>query len=128
MDPGMRQEGFTLLEVTVAVAILAMSLFAILRLSAVSMRMARSLDRVHVDASSLAAELAMTNRLEIGFDSGTFGMDAPGYSWAREIVEVNTNGLFQVNFMVQGPGGSAQDTSTMSIFLYRPLSIRPAGF
>lgn len=118
---------FTLLEVTVAVAILAMALFAILRLCATSLRTARSLDRVHVDASSLAAELSLTNRLEIGTDGGTFGDLYPGYSWMREIVEYNTNGLFQVNFIVTGGTGRNVDQSTMSILLYRPASIMGAG-
>ncbi|MFM8360504.1 MAG: prepilin-type N-terminal cleavage/methylation domain-containing protein [Verrucomicrobiota bacterium] len=115
---------FTLLEVAVASAVLALALFAVLRLCAVSLRMARALDRVHVDASSLAAELSLTNRLEEGSDSGNFGDLHPGYSWSRTITEYNTNGLFQVDFMVFG---GRQEESRMSILLYRPDSIRRAG-
>lgn len=118
------RRGFTLLEVAVASAVLALALFAILRLCAVSLRMARALDRVHVDASSLAAELSLTNRLEEGTDSGNFGDLHPGYSWARTITEFNTNGLYQVDFVVFG---GRQEESRMSILLYRPDSIRRAG-
>lgn len=118
------RRAFTLLEVAVASAVLALALFAVLRLCAVSLRMARALDRVHVDASSLAAELSLTNRLEEGSDSGNFGDLHPGYSWSRTITEYNTNGLFQVDFMVFG---GRQEESRMSILLYRPDSIRRAG-
>ena len=85
-----RLQAFTLIEVAVASAILAIALFAILQICTVCLRGARSLSRVHVDASSLAAELSLTNRLEEGSDSGTFGEAYPGYSWNRTISEYTT--------------------------------------
>ena len=84
-SPSRGSRAFTLIEVAVASAILALALFAILRLCVVLLRTARSLDRVHVDASSLAAELSMTNRLEEGVESGDFGDLHPGYRWTRSI-------------------------------------------
>ena len=119
---------FTLIEVTVASAILAIALFAILQICSVCLRAARSLSRVHVDASSLAAQLSLTNKIEEGVDSGTFGDEYPGYSWSREVVEFTTNGVYRVDFEVIGQGRDGkQDRSEMSILLFRPDAVRRAG-
>ncbi len=123
--PGLR--AFTLLEVAIASAVLAVSLFAILTLCATNLRTARALARVHVDASSLAAELSLTNRLEEGVESGDFGDSYPGYSWNRRITEYTTNGLYLVEFEVAGGTGPTPDRSTLSLLLYRPDSVRRAG-
>jgi prepilin-type N-terminal cleavage/methylation domain-containing protein len=125
--PRHRNRAFTLLEVAVASAVLAIALFAILNLCSISIRTARSLGRVHVDASSLAAMLSMTNRLEEGADSGDFGQMHPGYSWRRNITEYNTNGLYFVEFEVLGVSNGREDRSRLQLLLFRPDSIRRAG-
>jgi hypothetical protein len=108
----------------VATAVLAIALASILLIVSNGIRTARILDRVHVDASSLAAELSLTNRLEEGTESGDFGDLHPGYSWSREIYEAGTNGLFRVEFTVFG-GGEAE--SRLSLLLYRPQSVSRVG-
>jgi prepilin-type N-terminal cleavage/methylation domain-containing protein len=120
-------DAFTLLEVAVASAVLAIALFAILNLCSISIRAARALGRVHVDASSLAAQLTMTNRLEVGTESGDFGQLHPGYSWRRNITEYNTNGLFLVEFEVLGTSNGREDRSQLSLLLFRPDSVRRFG-
>jgi prepilin-type N-terminal cleavage/methylation domain-containing protein len=122
-----RRSGFTLLEVVIASAVLAIALFAILNLCSISIRTARSLGRIHVDASSLAAMLSMTNRLEEGMESGDFGDLHPGYSWRRSITEYNTNGLFLVEFEVEGVSSGREDRSQLRLLLYRPDSLRRGG-
>lgn len=116
---GRTTDAFTLIEVMVASAVLVISLASILLIVSNGIRTARILDRVHVDASSAAAELSLTNRLEEGTDSGDFGNLHPGYSWTREVTEAGTNGLFRVDFVVSG-GGEAE--SKLSILLFRPAS------
>jgi len=118
-NPGRLLAAFTLIEVMVASAVLVISLASILLIVSNGIRTARILDRVHVDASSAAAELSLTNRLEEGTDSGDFGTLHPGYSWSRQISEAGTNGLFRVDFVVNG-GGEAE--SRLSILLFRPAS------
>lgn len=119
---------FTLIEVTIASVILAVALFAILQICTVCLRGTRLLTRVHVDASSLAAQLSLTNRIEEGSDSGNFGDDFPGYSWARAITEYTTNGLYQIEFQVLGQTSDGhEDRSEMTILLYRPDAVRRAG-
>lgn len=123
-----RRGAFTLIEVTIASVILTMALFAILQICTVCLKGTRILSRVHVDATSLAAELSMTNRIEEGFDSGTFGNEYPGYSWSRRISEYTTNGLYQVEFEVIGrTKAGVEDLSQMTILLYRPDAVRRVG-
>jgi Tfp pilus assembly protein PilV len=128
-----RQAAFTLLEVVIALAIFFIAVFAILDLTSQCLRSARSLRNTTVNATSLAAELCMTNRLEEGFESGDFGDLYPGYTWAREIYLAPlspTNGLYQVDFVVlNNSGRKSQVESKLTLLLYRPESgnVRRAG-
>ena len=119
---GRAEAAFTLIEVVVAAAVLAIALMGILLVCSSSIRNARALERVHVEASSLAAELSLTNRLEEGIMSGDFGEFHPGYSWEREITPVQTNGLFRVDFLVWSDFDRSTTESKMSILLFRPES------
>ena len=111
----------------IAGGILFMCLFAILELVANSLRNARALQRLPVDTGMLAAELSLTNRLEEGSDSGDFGDLYRDYQWRRRIYEVDTNGLFEVDFTVIHHTDSQPVESHMSILLYRPDSPRRPG-
>ncbi|MBI4327717.1 MAG: hypothetical protein HY674_20995 [Chloroflexi bacterium] len=118
----------------IALGIFFMAIFAILDLTSRNLRAARSLQPLSVDASSLAGELSLTNRLEEGplpSDLITQFEDLyPGYTCHGEIREVFTNGLFQVDFEVVGVKERTVVASTMSILLYRPASgglMRPGG-
>jgi Tfp pilus assembly protein PilV len=115
---------FTLLEVMIAVGLFFMAAFAILALVSQNLRAARSLQTSHVTAAMLAADLSLTNRLEEGMASGDFGELFPTYSWEREITEVHSNGLFNVDFAVIKDG---KIDSTMTIYLFRPNSARGPG-
>ncbi len=125
--------GFTLLEVAIASAVLAVALFAILTLCSTNLRTARALGRVHVDASSLAAILsAETKPLELGSSSDSFGEMHPGYSWTRQISEwppdsAEPTGLLLVEIEVTGGGDQRPDQSRMQFLLYRPNSIHRAS-
>lgn len=107
----------------IAMAIFFTAIFALLELVTQNLRAARRLRPDSVDASSVAAQLMLTNKLEEGSDSDTFGDMYPGYSWQRDINLVSTNGLFQVDFWVNGPSGQRK----MSILLYRPESSTRLG-
>jgi general secretion pathway protein I len=84
--------GFTLLEVMVAMAILAMSLVAIYRLQSQSISLATE-SRFKTSAALLAqskmadieasSSTVLTNRTE----SGDFGPDYPQYTWLLEITD-----------------------------------------
>ena len=127
-----RSDGFTLLEVAIASAVLAVALFSILTLCATNLKTARALNRTHVDASSVAALLSITNKpLEPGPISGVFE-EYPGYSWVGNITEYNFNaeqptGLLLVELEVVGSGDKAPGQSRMQFLLFSPNSVRRAS-
>ena len=112
----------------IAVAIFFMCAFSVMELVSQNLKSVQRLQKPAVDIGSLASELSLTNKLEEGGDSGDFGNLYPGVSWTRNITMVATNGLFQVDFIVQDgtAGGRFPAESRLSIFLYRPHSLMGA--
>ena len=121
------KDGFTLLEVVIAIAIFFMVVFAVLGVMTQGLGAAKALQTRHADAGMLAAELSLTNKLEEGMDSGDFGDIYPGYTWTRDIHEVGSNGLFQVDFMVVQRIGKREVPATMQILMFRPNSPKKSG-
>ncbi len=88
---GERQRGVTLLEVMVALGIVAIVLVAVYRLQMQSISMER-IAQFHTQAPLLAQQLVA----EIEFqgadlpdtDSGDFGDDFPGYTWTLQTTDV----------------------------------------
>ncbi|HEV2437868.1 MAG TPA: prepilin-type N-terminal cleavage/methylation domain-containing protein [Verrucomicrobiae bacterium] len=123
------RSGFTLLEVMFAMVAFCTATFVILALVSNTLADARRLQRPMVDAGALAAQLSQTNQLVEGVKSGSLdellGDSYRGYTWTRDIEEVQSNKLFQVDFIVQGDSGNKPVVSKMSILLFRPGS--PAG-
>lgn len=123
------RSAFTLLEVMFALVTFCTAIFVILALVANSLAGARRLQRPMVDAGVLAAQLSQTNQLVEGVRSGSLdellGNSYQGYTWTRDIEEVQTDKLFQVDFIVQSNSGEKPVVSKMSFLLFRPLS--PAG-
>jgi len=122
-----RTSAFTLLEVIVACAIFFMVAFAILGMVTGGLAQAKALQQRDPDAGMLAATLSLTNQLEEGMESGDFQDLAPGlyrdFRWMREVNEVSSNGLFQVDFVVTGSFGKHRPSETrMSILMFRPGS------
>ena len=119
--------GFTLLEVMIASGILFICLFAILGLLANTLRNARALQRVPVDAGMLAAELSLTNKLYEGKDSGNFEEPYRDFHWSQEIFQAETNGLFAVDFVVNRKGNERSPESHMTVLFFRPESPTTPG-
>lgn len=125
---GNRGSGFSLLEVMFAVTAFCIATFAILALVSQTIDSARRLQRPLLDASLVAAELSITNKLIEGPVSGDLGSllgdNYKGYTWTEDIVEAQTNKLFDVYVTIQ----RNDDRSTVSAehyLFYRPDS--PAG-
>lgn len=119
-----KERAFTLLEVMIAMALFFMAMFAILDATNQSLRAARSLRVNFPDASALAADLYVTNRLEEGELTGDFGELYPEFRWRRIIQERETNGLFQVEFVISGYSGGREMLYTNTLLLWRPESNR----
>ena len=112
---------FTLVEVMVALLIFFMAVFTILGLISNSLRNARALQRKQVDCGQVAAQVFVhysnTNQIPEGMDSGDFGDMFPDHGWTTDTVEVATNGLYQVDMIVQRRSGGTVE-SKMSILVF----------
>jgi general secretion pathway protein I len=91
------QHGFTLLEVMIAMAILAIVLVTVFHSQSQSIAMAnesRAMTTLALLAQSRMAEVEGQQNLSTGQTSGKFGDDYPDYSWTASISQP------------QGPGSS----------------------
>ncbi|HKS36998.1 MAG TPA: prepilin-type N-terminal cleavage/methylation domain-containing protein [Verrucomicrobiae bacterium] len=115
---------FTLLEVMIALAIFFMAVFTILDSTSQSLRAARLLQQKEAmpDARFLLADLWPTNKLEEGILEGDFGDLYPDFIWTRETTLIGTNGLFRVDFTIQGVVGRRPLESKVSVQLWAPDS------
>jgi len=127
VHPPAGRMAFTLVEVVVASAILAVGLSGILLICSNGLKAARVLNRVPMDAGSLAAMMSLSNQLEEVRDSGDFGDASPGDRWMSEVLEAGTNGLFQANFRVFSASDPMGSGSKLSVFFYRPASVQRVG-
>ncbi len=120
------QTAFSLIEVMIACGIFFMAVFAILDLVSSVLRNARSLRRLPLDAGMVAAQVANTNKLYEGTQTGDFGNVYQDYSWETDTYQPPgaTNGLFQVDIIVRRHGVQ-RPVDVMSIWLYRPDSPQP---
>jgi general secretion pathway protein I len=92
----LHSRGFTLLEVMIAVAILAIALVTLLGSQSQSVSFANS-----AKFETMAALLAQSKMSEITIqaadslssDSGDFGEDYPGYKWEATVSDVSYEGL-----------------------------------
>jgi Prokaryotic N-terminal methylation motif len=123
------RHAFTLIEVMFAMVVFCLATFSILALISNSLADARRLQRPMVDAGDVASWLSQTNQLVEGTYTENLG-DLLGdaynnYNCTYDIQEVQSNKLFQVDFVIQGDSGEKPVVSKMSILLFRPNS--PAG-
>jgi Tfp pilus assembly protein PilV len=123
------RSAFTILEVMIALAIFFACTFGILALVSQSLRQARALRPINMDARSAIAMISLTNRLEEGPIPAeviaAFQQENPDFALMGEIRQVDTNGLFQVDFVVNSVNsGYERSAITMnsSVLLFRPYS------
>ena len=117
-----RSRAFTLIEVMIACGIFFMATFAILALVSTTLRNARALQRADVDAGMAAAqiyELMKTNRQAEISGSGTFGETHPDYSYEFASQQAQTNGLLQVDIVVNRRG-LRKPVDALTIWVYDP--------
>ncbi len=112
-------EAFSLIEVMVAAAIFFLFAFTILAMVSSHLRNFRVIRRMEVDAGMVAAQLFKTNRLSEGSASGDFGDVYRDYSWATETVELETNGLWEVDIVVNRHGRPVDE---MKVRVFSPDS------
>lgn len=95
--------GFTLLEVMIAMAILAISLVAVYQSQSQSISMAggsRFLTTASLLAQSRMVEIDAINPREITSGSGDFGEEFPDYRWRVEIGDTEIEALKKISLTV----------------------------
>jgi len=92
----MYHTGFTLLEVMVAISIIAIALVSIYRLQTQSIDMLNDI-KFYTTAPLLAqskmAEIEILSLDELSDDSGNFGDDFPGFNWQVAVNDVESETL-----------------------------------
>jgi general secretion pathway protein I len=92
--------GFTLLEIMVAVSIIAIVLVSVYKMQAQTISMnydARFYATAPLLAQLKIAEIEMENLGKLADDSGDFGDDFPGYRWNVAIEEVDSQLLGNIS-------------------------------
>ena len=94
-----KKKGFTLLEVMIAMAILAITLVVVFQSQSQSISMASGA-RFETTAALLAqskmAEIEAANLKDVASGSGDFGDDFPDYSWQVDVTETEIEELKKV--------------------------------
>jgi type II secretion system protein I len=128
--PSARDSGFTLIEMMVAVVLLAVGITAMMR-AVNSSTMASAQARDQVLAATLAQQVMnelIQNGVENGgvtegSDSGDFGTEYPGYHYETTVEQSpDVTGLDQITVTVLWPSGGPQERHYDLATLYLPPS------
>jgi general secretion pathway protein I len=99
VDHRLTTSGFTLLEVMVAIAILAIVLVSVYRMHSQTLTMntaARFYTQAPMLAQSKLAQIEVADSGIAGTDSGDFGDKFPGYTWRISTEEVVSEALGEI--------------------------------
>ncbi|MEK6196803.1 MAG: prepilin-type N-terminal cleavage/methylation domain-containing protein [Desulfobacterales bacterium] len=101
----LHNRGFTLLEVMIAVALIAISLTTLLGSQAQSVSYANSAKfetMAALLAQSKMSEITIQHADSLSSDSGDFGDDYPGYAWEATVSDVSIEGMDTIsNYLKQ---------------------------
>lgn len=127
-----RQGGFTLLEVMVAVAIIAIALTALLGSHSQSVSLAGEA-KFYTTASLLAqkkmAELELAGLDDLVSDSGDFGEQFPGYRWEVKADKADFEGFEEITKHIRQIdlglywGENSRYVYTLKLFHFAPADI-----
>lgn len=116
----MTSRGFTLLELIVAIAILAVALFGVMQAvtqginsSIVSRERARAVELAELKLT----ELRLDPALEPGVNDGDFGDEQPDWTWTSEVTETELESLLLLRVTVTWPhGGQSRSVEVETCF------------
>ena len=117
---GKLSRGLTLLEMLVAMAILAIGIVGVLRVfssSIVTSKAAESYSLAAGLAHQTATELERRPSLDPGTMSGEFASAEPGYTWEAEIGSAESSGLQRVRITVFWKAGNRRRHFDMVTYL-----------
>ena len=96
----MTNKGFTLLEVMIAVALIAIALTTLLGSQSQSVSFANSAKfetMAALLAQSKMSEVTMQKAGALTSDNGDFGEDYPGYAWSMDVSEIAIPGIDNIS-------------------------------
>ena len=96
MTKNFSNKGFTLLEVMVAVALVAIALTTLLGSQSQSVSFANSAKfetMAALLAQSKMSEIAIQGKDTLSSDSGNFGDDYPGFAWEAKVSDISIEGV-----------------------------------
>ena len=115
-----RRDGFTLIEILLALAILGGSFTVLLMAHAAALRQEARARRL-MTATLLARELLTRTEVEgvpeLGADRGDFGEAFPAYTWERQVENTEFEGVRLVRLVVRWPEGKGT-ASTEVVYYY----------
>jgi general secretion pathway protein I len=120
------RQGFTLLEVMIAMAILATVLVTVFHSQSQSIAMAnesRTMTTLALLAQSRMAEMEGQQDLSTGQTSGTFGDDYPNYSWSAAITQPPGPGSSYLRKIEIAVVHNYYPKRPYRVILYRPITI-----
>jgi general secretion pathway protein I len=98
------QKGFTLLEIMIAVAIIAIALTALLGSQSQSVYFANSAKfetMATLLAQSKMSELVLEDSFSLSSNNGDFGDDFPGYAWEAKVSDIVIEGIDVSDYLKQ---------------------------
>jgi type II secretion system protein I len=121
------RQGFTLLEVMIAMAILATVLVTVFHSQSQSIAMAnesRTMTTLALLAQSRMAEMEGQQDLSTGQTSGTFGDDYPNYSWSAAITQPPGPGSSYLRKIEIAVVHNYYPKRPYRVILYRPTTMQ----
>lgn len=112
-------KGFTLLEVMIAMAILAIALVAVFSSQAQSISMtadSRFTTTATLLAQSKMVECEATALRDIGSNSGDFGSDFPDYVWRVEVKDMDRDLLKKIEVTVTNQRMTKNNTCHLTLY------------
>jgi general secretion pathway protein I len=100
----LHQKGFTLLEIMIAVAIIAIALTTLLGSQSQSVYFANSAKfetMATLLAQSKMSELVLEDSFSLSSNSGDFGDDFPGYAWEAKVSDIVIEGFDVSDYLKQ---------------------------
>jgi len=117
------KKGFTLLEVMIAVAILAITLVAVFQSQSQSISMAgnaRFLTTASLLAQSKMAEVEVIDMRNIKSEAGDFGRDFPDYGWRMTVKEMDIETVKKIELVVTNNRMRLNNTYMLAYFRFSP--------
>ena len=125
--PSTPQRGFTLLEVMIAMAILAIVLVTVFHSQSQSIAMAnesRAMTTLALLAQSRMAAVEGQQDLSTGQTSGKFGDDFPDYSWTASITQPSGPGSSTLRKIEVTVVHDFYPKRPYKVILYRPATLK----